>query len=240
MRVLIVGAGGHGQVVADILLGRMRANGVDLRPVGFVDDDPRLHHQVLLGLPVLGGVADLAGLEHDGVVVAIGSNEVRRRLCERLRAGGERLVSAVHPSALVGLGVEIQPGAMLCAGVVVSTGARIGTGAILNTACTVDHHNRIGDYAHVAPGAHLGGDVVIGAGTLIGIGAAVLSQRQIGDWCVVGAGSVVTRDIPDGRKVVGVPARSVPLQGPPLSLSLSLSLQDPVGQDSVGQGPGRR
>jgi acetyltransferase-like isoleucine patch superfamily enzyme len=92
---------------------------------------------------------------------------------------------------------------------VVNTGTVIEDNVILNTGCTVDHHNYIGSHAHLAPGAHLGGDVRIGEGALVGIGTTVIPGRRIGDWAVVGAGSVVTRDIPPYTTAVGIPARVI-------------------------------
>jgi acetyltransferase-like isoleucine patch superfamily enzyme len=44
-------------------------------------------------------------------------------------------------------------------------------------------------------------------GTHIGIGAAVLPGIKIDKNSVVGAGAVVTKDVPDNVTVVGVPAR---------------------------------
>jgi acetyltransferase-like isoleucine patch superfamily enzyme len=85
----------------------------------------------------------------------------------------------------------------------------IGDNVILNTGCTVDHHNRIGNHARIAPGVHLSGDVTIGEGTLVGIGATMIPQRTVGAWSVIGAGSVVTRDIPAYATAVGMPARVI-------------------------------
>ena len=87
---------------------------------------------------------------------------------------------------------------MICANVVINPGAVIGDNVILNTGCTVDHHNHIGSFAHIAPGVHLGGDVYIGEGTLVGIGAAVMPQRTVGAWSRIGAGAVVVENILDG------------------------------------------
>lgn len=208
VRVLILGAGGHAQVVADILL-RMRDAGAAVAPMGYLDDDAQLMGRMFLGLPVLGGIDETSTIDHDAVVVAIGHNETRERIFAALLARNERFVVARHPGAIVAPDVQIGPGAVICAGAVVNPGSVIGANVILNTGCTVDHHNTIGDHAHIAPGVHLGGDVLVGIGTLVGIGATVIPQRSVGDWSVVGAGSVVTKTIPACVVAAGMPARVV-------------------------------
>ncbi|MHB0856559.1 MAG: acetyltransferase [Anaerolineae bacterium] len=206
MKVLVVGAGGHGAVVADILLACARL-GDPVEPLGFLDDDPALHGQSLVGLPVLGTFEALQQVPHHGIVVAVGENRVRRALLERLCAAGERIVTAVHPSAVVAPSAVLGAGAVICAGAIVNPCTQVGQGVILNTACSVDHHNVLGAYAHVAPGAHTGGNVHLGEGALLGLGAGVLPGRTVGAWAVIGAGAVVVEDVPTGRTAVGVPAR---------------------------------
>lgn len=208
MRVLILGAGGHAQVVADIVL-RMQEANAETAPIGYLDDNPALVGQRVLGLPILGEIAHLSTIPHDAVVLAIGDNAVRQRLFDTLRSQGERFVIACHPSAVIAPGTQIGPGSMICAGVVVNPGSIVGANVILNTACTVDHHNRIGNHVHIAPGVHLGGDVLIGEGALVGIGATVMPQRQVGDWSVVSAGALVHSDLVDRVVAAGVPARVV-------------------------------
>lgn len=206
MRVLIIGAGGHAQVVADILL-RTRERNAPVEPVGYLDDDPALAGRTYLGLSVLGTTAALATIPHDSLIVAIGDNATRHRLFSLLQNQGEPFAIACHPSAVIAPDALIGPGTMICAGAVVNPGSVIGANVILNTGSMVDHHNRIGDHAHVAPGVHLGGQVVVGEGALVGIGATVIPGQQVGDWSIVGAGACVTRSVPAGITVVGVPAQ---------------------------------
>lgn len=211
VRVLVLGAGGHGQVVADALLCAARC-GAKVEPSGFLDDDPALEGALLLGLRVWGPLAALAATPHDAVILGIGSNAVRKRLHLDLAARGERFVSAIHPSAVIGGGVTLGSGVLVCAGAIINTGAHIGANVIINSGAIVEHHNCVGDHAHIGPGARLGGDVRVGEGTLVGLGAIVLPQQQVGAWCVVGAGAVVLHAVDDGLTVAGVPAR--PVAGP--------------------------
>lgn len=207
-RVIVVCAGGHGAVVADILQ-RARASGAEVMPIGFVDDTPALQGGEVIGLPVLGPVASLATHRHDGVVVALGDNRLRRALTDRLLAAGEQLVRAIHPDACVSDSATIGEGAMVSAGAIVLPRAVVGRGVIVNTRASVDHDSVVGDFAHIAPAAALGGTVRIGSETLVAIGAAVASGRIVGARTVVGAGAVVVRDIPDDVVAWGVPARVV-------------------------------
>jgi len=204
----VIGAGGHGQVVADILL-RSRESGGPAEVVGFLDDDRALDGRTIMGLPVLGTIARVSEVDHDGVIAAIGDNRVRARVFAAMRERGERIVTAVHPAAVVAPDVRLGDGVMVCAGVVVNTGTTVADDVILNTGSTIDHHATIGPHAHVAPGAHLGGGVRVGEGALIGVGAAVIPDRRIGDWSIVGAGAAVVEDVPPHATAVGVPARVV-------------------------------
>lgn len=207
INLIVIGAGGHGQVVVDAAL-RMCPPQHSIRLVGFLDDRSELFGASMLGLRVLGPTAALNGIAHDAVILGIGDNAVRRGLYERLRARGELFYSVVHPSAVVGRDVTIGAGSFVAAGVVINTGTVIGRNCILNTACSVDHHNVVDDHAHVAPGVHTGGEVEIGEGALLGIGSTIVPQRRIGAWSIVAAGACVTQSVPPGVTVAGVPARA--------------------------------
>jgi len=59
---------------------------------------------------------------------------------------------------------------------------------------------------------HSKGSIIIENGAWLGFGVIVLSGVRIGEGAVIGAGSVVTEDVPDGGVAVGVPARLVKMR----------------------------
>jgi acetyltransferase EpsM len=193
-RIVIVGAGGHGAIVADMLRDA----------VGFVDDS---RAGTVLGLPVLGTLASLPEIEHDAIIVAIGDNGLRRTITERLLATGERLATAIHPFSSIATSARIGDGAMISAGAIILSRAVIGRGALVNTKASIDHDSVIGDYSHISCGATLGANVRIGDETLIAIGASVVSGCSVGARSVIGAGAVVVRDVGDDVVAFGVPAK---------------------------------
>jgi len=206
VNVLVLGAGGHGQVVADILRAQ-EAAGDPTHFIGYLDDDPRAN--ALTRGRVLGAIHTWASVGHDALVVAIGKNRIRQRHFDELAAAEAQFAIARHPATVIAPDAPIGAGVMLCAGAIVNTQATIGANTIINTAASVDHHCRVGDHVHIAPGARLGGEVTIETGALVGIGAVVLPGVRVGAWAIIGAGAVVIDDVPAGATVIGVPARAL-------------------------------
>lgn len=198
--LLILGAGGHGRVVADAALRQGAWAGITA-----TDRNPdRCHGELLPGVALrLPAALDAAPAVH----VAVGDNAARRRECEAV--GPQRLATVVHPQASVSAHAHMGSGCLVAAQAVVAPGAHLGHGVIINHGAVVDHDVAVGDYSHVAPGARLGGGVCLGAGVLVGAGASVLPGRLVCDGAVVGAGAVVNRDIQEAGTWVGVPARRI-------------------------------
>lgn len=200
--VLVLGSGGHGKVVADILL----CQGVAVQ--GFLDDDPARWGADCLGLPILAGIDDYARLSPDGIILGIGANPIREQIVRRLGEAARHLwCNAIHPRATIAGSARLGQGVVVAAGAVINPGTVVGDHVIVNTAATVDHDCRIADFAHIAPGANLAGGVHVGHCALLGIGTVVIPARSIGAYTLIGAGSVVVRDIPDRAVARGVPAR---------------------------------
>jgi UDP-2-acetamido-3-amino-2,3-dideoxy-glucuronate N-acetyltransferase len=105
----------------------------------------------------------------------------------------------------IGDRVKIQNGALVYHGVTVGNGVFIGPGAILTNdrfprAITPTGELARGDDWTVSP-------IELRDGCSIGAGAVVVAGTVVGRFATVGAGAIVTRDVPDYALVAGNPAR---------------------------------
>lgn len=202
--LIVVGAGGHGIVVAETAAESGKWNAI-----AFLDDKyPKLRQ--VGEWPVLGKL-DSA---HDFVtkypesIIAIGNNKLRIQLLQHYQALGFQPSIVVHPSAFVSRLATLGQGTVVFAQAAVNPLAKLGAGCIVNTGATVDHHCQLDDGVHICPGAHLAGDVSIGRYSSIGIGASVRDGVRIGHNVTIGAGAAVIHDQPNEIVAFGVPARS--------------------------------
>lgn len=200
-KLVIIGASGQGKVIADI------ATKNDYSEIVFLDDDESIHE--CGGYPVIGNSSKAGRIDAD-IIVGIGNADIRKRIQESVPE--KKLVTLIHPDAVVAEDVAIGEGTVVMAGAVINPGARIGKGCIINTCSSVDHDCVVGDYVHIAVGSHLCGTVTVVNGTWIGAGATVSNNVSICSDCMIGAGAVIVNDIKESGTYVGVPARRIDME----------------------------
>lgn len=205
MDVVILGAGGHGKVVLDILRAAGQHN-----VIGFLDANKSLAGSTICDVPVLGGMNLLPKLRQQkkiaGAIIAIGDNRARRSCASVCHEHGVELINAIHPSATISLTASIGQNVVIAASATICVDARIEDSAIINTGAIIDHETVVGEAAHIAPGAVIAGRVTVGSAAFIGLGARVIQCLSIGEESIIGAGAVVITDIPGRSTAVGVPA----------------------------------
>jgi len=207
MNIAIVGAGGHGRVVLDIL-----RTSHQFHVVGFLDGNADLANNTIDGVEVLGDLSLIPSCPELGiqaVVIAIGDNVVRSSYADKFTEARVNLVNAIHPSASIAATAAVGKNVVIAAGVSLCTHVTVEDSAICNTGCIIEHESHIGPAVHICPGVRLAGHVNVERSAFVGIGATVIQGVTIGEAAIIGAGAVVLQDVPAYATVVGVPARVV-------------------------------
>ncbi len=199
MGLYVFGTGGHAKVVAENFASASVA--ID----GFID--PLTERKEFYNRPVHACQSSLSG-QHE-FIVAIGNNQLRKKLFEAALGYGWIARSAIHPQALISKTANVAPGSYIGAGVIINAESTIGRNAIINTGAIVEHDCAIGDHVHLAPHVVLGGQCQVGEGALVGIGSVGRPGSKVGQWAVVGAGSVVIKDVGAGVTALGNPCAAV-------------------------------
>lgn len=194
-KLIIIGASGHGKVIADIAV----RNGYT--DILFLDDDDNLTD--CAGFPVIGKSCEAKTMSGDKIV-AIGNAKIRERIQNEIQT-----ITLIHPDAIISRRVRIGNGSVIMAGAVINSDAVIGEGCIVNTGASVDHDCQIQSFVHISVGAHVAGTCKIGTRTWIGAGATVSNNVNICSDCMIGAGAVVIENIKESGTYVGVPAKRI-------------------------------
>ncbi|MCI9047459.1 MAG: UDP-N-acetylgalactosaminyltransferase [Hungatella sp.] len=194
----VIGASGHGKVVADI------AKRCGYGDIVFFDDNPDI--KFCGDYPISGQSRDACHRCGD-TMIAIGNAKIRQKIQQSIE--NSRIITLIHPDAVIADDVEVGRGSVVMAGAVINPGTRIGDGCIINTSSSVDHDCFIGNFVHISVGAHVAGNVTVGSRTWVGAGATISNNVCICEDCMIDAGAVVVKDLEEAGTYVGVPARRI-------------------------------
>ena len=204
--VVVIGAGGHGKVIADIII-KSQDN-----VYGFLDDGVDIGTTIIKNknIKVIGNVEDCKKIASENpdfeFVIAIGNNEIRKTFSEKYNL---KYYKAIHPSAQIGLDVMVGEGTVVMANTAINSSTQIGQHCIINTGAIIEHDNVIEDYVHISPNATLCGTVKIGKLTHVGAGTVIKNNINICKNCIIGAGATIVKDIKEEGTYVGVPAKKI-------------------------------
>jgi sugar O-acyltransferase (sialic acid O-acetyltransferase NeuD family) len=209
-KIVIVGAGGFGREVK-MLIDQINQYSKKYEFLGFYDDGFSKNSKIN-GFNVIGSVNDLLEIDYDlSVVLAIGDPKIKKRIHNSLKSNVKLdFPSLIHPNVLIGMdNVIIGQGCVICASNIITVDIKIGNFVILNLGCTTGHDTTIGDYCSFMPSVNISGEVLIEDLVYVGTGAKIINMISIGNSTIIGAGAVVSKNLPGNCTAVGIPARTI-------------------------------
>lgn len=198
----IIGAGGFGRETA-WLVERINADTPTWNLRGFLDDET-MQGRELTGYKVAGPVEMLKGMPDVWAVCAVGNVNIRRKIVSRL--SGVNFATLIDPDVKMSDRVTVGEGCIICAGCILTVDIKIGNHNIINLDCTVGHDATLDSYVTLYPSVNISGNTHIGSETEIGTGVNIIQGITVTGKTIIGAGSVVVKDIEKNGTYVGVPA----------------------------------
>ncbi|GLX78787.1 acetyltransferase [Thalassotalea insulae] len=203
-KLLIIGAGGHGRVIADCAEASRQ-----YCEIAFLDDSYPEREQNL-AWPIIEKSSTWKSFKDEySFALAIGNNQARLALYRALDEANVHLPNIIHPAAIISSHSELGKGNVVFANAVINPGSKIGNACIINTSASVDHDCQLADAVHISPGAHLAGSVKVGQCSWFGVSSSSVQAICIADNTQIGAGAAVTKDTEANGLYVGVPARRI-------------------------------
>lgn len=204
--IVIIGAGGFGREVLWLIQDINKIT-PKWNILGFVDDLHPTNEQIN-GYPVIGNIEWLK-TQNINVICAIGDPITKKKVLNKVANSENKYPVLIHPSVICSILNTVGEGSIICAGSILTVNITVGKHVIINLDCTVGHDAIIGDYSTILPSVNISGHATIENCVSIGTGSKIIQGVNIGKNTIIGAGAVVTKDIPENVVAVGIPAKSI-------------------------------
>ncbi len=207
--IVIIGAGGFGREVK-CLIDQINTEKSKFNLIGFIDDKLPIG-TIVNGIQVIGDLEFLIKTEKNiSIAIGIGDPIVKREIVNKLSSINFDFPNLIHPNAIISSdSVVFGKGNIISAGNIITCNILFHNYITLNLFCTVGHDTIIKDFASLMPSVNISGEVLINECVYVGTGAKIINKLEIGKNVTIGAGAVVTKDLPDHCTAVGIPAKPI-------------------------------
>lgn len=166
------------------------------------------------GYPILGSFEDLYQSDIKGrmFLLSQGDMKIREEVTDRIKQLGGIVPTLIHPSAVISKYAKISnDGVVIGSNCIVQADSVIKSNAVLRDMALVCHQTTIGNYCFVGPKALVGAHIEVQDFAFIGQDALLVSGKvgKMGTNSLLGAGSVLTKELPVNVVAVGNPARVI-------------------------------
>ena len=205
-KLLLIGGGGHCKSVIPII-----EETLEYEIVGISDKQENLNKKILKhSIIITDKELEKYDKKANYAFITLGSiknAKKRENLYSKLKQIGYHFPIIQSKHSIISKYSNIEEGTVIMPGVVINPGVTIGKNCIINTGSIIEHDCKIDDHTHIAPGVTISGGVRIGKCSHIGTGTTIIQNIEITENCIIGAASLVLKDISDPGIYYGIPTK---------------------------------
>lgn len=206
--MIIIGAGGFGR---ELLQWIKDINAV--KPTweiaGFIDDNIHALDNIQCDYKIIGTISDWQPKEDEEFALALGSPKIKEKIAGMMKKRGAKFPAIIHPTAIVTPFSSFGEGLIMFPSAKLSVNSSVGDFVTILSS-GVGHDVKIGDYTTISGMCSVLRNITIGKRVFLAAGVSLAQDVTIGDDAYIGLGSVVLKDIKEGMRVFGNPARVMP------------------------------
>lgn len=209
-KVLIFGGTGPATNIGQAIV---HANSIGYKEyefTGYVND--KMEEESILGYPIIGGFEDIPKFIEEGyyflnTILKIGGMPERITRFEECNIPSERMATFVHPMSFVMPTATLEPGVVVMPFATVSANTIVRKCTLVMTNVFIGLTCDIGSYNFLAPQSCFGSWIKTGTGVWTGFNSTIRGRTILGNYCALGAGAVLTKNIPENEIWAGNPAK---------------------------------
>ena len=170
--------------------------------VAFSANKSNINSNELLGLPVVPfeNIEEKYPPKEFSMFIALAYSEMnkkRTRFFEQAKNKGYELYSFVHPSTKIWDEFEMGENCFILAENIIQPFVKIGDNVLIGSNNLISHNTVIENNCFLTSNITLGGHITIGANSFVGLSATINQRVKIGKECIIGAGTLITKDVND-------------------------------------------
>jgi sugar O-acyltransferase (sialic acid O-acetyltransferase NeuD family) len=206
--LIIIGAGGLGREVYNLAIHCNEVNKT-FNIKGFIDDNLNALKNFTGYPPILSNVIEYVIEKDDLFVFAIGSVDIKKNICAVILEKGGIFINLIHPTSRINQNAKIGNGVLIFMNSNISNDCIISDFVTIQGYVGLGHDTVIGKWSHISTFTFTGGEVVIGEQVLLNTRSTILPKIKICDKAIVGACSLVVRNIKEPHTFFGIPAKKL-------------------------------
>ncbi len=206
--LIIIGARGYGREVYNWAT-QCAEYKKDWTIKGFLDDKSNALDGMGYQVPIISSVEDYEIETGDVFICALGDVLFKRKYIQLILDKGGEFINIIHPTAIINSFSKIGIGIIICPFASISNEAILGDFVTIQAYSGLGHDVKIGSWCHINSYSFMGGYATLEEEVTLHTRATILPGLKVGKGAVVGAGSIVIKNVKAGTTVFGNPAKVI-------------------------------